>query len=338
MQHGKAIRIIVAGVAAVALVFSGFAIPSATADPSDLDKAKERVKQLELEASEADEAYDEAKIKLDEGKKRVSQLRKDIAAQTELVNQLTTEARQVALLQYQNRGINTSLQIFGEGDPDTLLGQLSTVSKVDENLNATLQEQQSQQAELLQMQRALDSEVAALAADEKRLAQIEDEVESKLAEAQAIVDELTLEALMELDQSDGAAADFDLSEISGESANAKALGAVKYAISKVKTGQYVWGASGPNSFDCSGLMLASYRSVGISLPHSSKAQSKIGRAVSRSELKPGDLIFWYHPIHHVGMYIGGGKIVHARNTRSDLVIQTLNSYPAPYAGARRVVG
>jgi cell wall-associated NlpC family hydrolase len=85
-------------------------------------------------------------------------------------------------------------------------------------------------------------------------------------------------------------------------------------------------------------MLASYRSVGISLPHSSRAQAGLGRAVSRSELKPGDLIFWYHPIHHVGMYIGNGKIVHARNTRSDLVIQTLASYPAPWAGARRIVG
>jgi len=60
--------------------------------------------------------------------------------------------------------------------------------------------------------------------------------------------------------------------------------------------------------------------------------------VSRSELKPGDLIFWYHPVHHVGMYIGNGKIVHARNTRADLVIQTLSSYPAPWAGARRIVG
>ena len=133
-------------------------------------------------------------------------------------------------------------------------------------------------------------------------------------------------------------ASWDPNELDGVSANARALGAIRYATSKVKIGQYVWGSSGPTGFDCSGLMQAAYRTVGISLPHSSRAQANVGRAVSRSELKPGDLIFWYHPIHHVGMYIGNGKIVHARNTRVDLVIQTLASYPAPWAGARRVVG
>ena len=61
-------------------------------------------------------------------------------------------------------------------------------------------------------------------------------------------------------------------------------------------------------------------------------------AIAALLVGPGDLIFWYHPIHHVGMYIGNGKIVHARNTRADLVIQSLASYPAPWAGARRVVG
>ena len=113
---------------------------------------------------------------------------------------------------------------------------------------------------------------------------------------------------------------------------------VAAALSRVSTGQYVWGASGGNSFDCSGLMMYAYRQIGISLPHSSSAQSRLGKAVSIKNLKPGDLLFFYSPVHHVGLYIGDGKFVHARNTRSDLVIQTLASYPAPWAGARRVIG
>jgi cell wall-associated NlpC family hydrolase len=84
-------------------------------------------------------------------------------------------------------------------------------------------------------------------------------------------------------------------------------------------------------------MLAAYRSVGISLPHSSRVQSTLGRPVARSELKPGDLLFFYSPIHHVGMYMGNGLFVHARNPRNDLEITRLDSYPA-YQGARRVVG
>ncbi|MDR1236684.1 MAG: C40 family peptidase [Propionibacteriaceae bacterium] len=338
MRRSCVVRVLFALLTAVTLMFASFSIPTATADPSELDAAKEKVKQLEVEASQIDEDYDEAKIKLEDGKRRVAQLRKDIAEQQAEVDRLSADARSIALIQFQGRGIDPSVRIFSDADPEALLGQISTANKVDQNLNSTLQEHQLQQAALSDMQRTLNAEVEALDADEKRIAALETEIKSKLGEAKELVDELSLQALADLDQADGGSADFDISSLSDDEVNAKVLGAIKYAVSKVKRGQYVWGASGPNGFDCSGLMLAAYRSVGIRLPHSSKAQSRVGRAVSRSELKPGDLIFWYHPVHHVGMYIGGGKIVHARNTRSDLVIQTLNSYPAPYAGARRIIG
>ena len=75
----------------------------------------------------------------------------------------------------------------------------------------------------------------------------------------------------------------------------------------------------------------------MSLPHSSRVQSTLGRPVSRDQLKPGDLLFFYNPIHHVGMYMGNGLFVHARNPRNDLEITKLASYPA-YQGARRIVG
>jgi cell wall-associated NlpC family hydrolase len=339
MQPSKAIRASFALLTAAIMIIGGFCVPTATAVPTDLEDAKEQVKQLEMQVSEIDEDYDEAQIKLAEGKKRVEQLRKDIAEQEAIVSELSTEASSIALIQFQARNVDPSVQIFSDADPEALLGQISTANKVDENLNATLQEHQLQQATLEDMQRSLNSEVEALQAEEKRLSELEVEIKDKLAKAEQLVESLTMEALMALNTSDGGSISYsDIDEIVGKDGNAKALAAVKYAVSRVKGGNYVWGASGPNNFDCSGLMLAAYRSVGIKLPHSSRAQSKLGRAVSRSELKPGDLIFWYHPVHHVGMYIGNGKIVHARNTRSDLVIQSLSSYPAPYAGARRIVG
>ena len=182
------------------------------------------------------------------------------------------------------------------------------------------------------------AEVSALADQEQKLAEVKQDLQDKADAAQALVLQLTEQQRAELEAAEGGTSTFDASELDSATVNAKIIAAIKYATSKVPNSQYVWGASGPNGFDCSGLMLASYRSVGISLPHSSRSQASVGRAVSKDELKPGDLIFWYHPIHHVGMYIGNGKIVHARNTRSDLVIQTLASYPAPWAGARRVIG
>jgi cell wall-associated NlpC family hydrolase len=300
--------------------------------------AKEQVAQLEDEASQVGEDYDAASQALVESKQRLSVLQADIATQQKKVDTLGEQVRAIALDQFRNREVDTTVQIFTSGDPETLLDRLSTASKVDDDINATLAAHEAEQANLTDMQRTAAAEVAALAEQEQKLAAMKKDLQDKVDAAQALVLQLTNEERAALDAAEGGSTTWDPNELDGVTANARALGAIKYATSKVRIGQYVWGSAGPTGFDCSGLMLAAYRSVGISLPHSSQAQSHLGRAVSRNELKPGDLIFWYHPIHHVGMYIGNGKIVHARNTRADLVIQTLASYPAPWAGARRVVG
>lgn len=115
---------------------------------------------------------------------------------------------------------------------------------------------------------------------------------------------------------------------------------VSFVKSKVGL-PYVWAAEGPNSYDCSGLTMAAYRTVGISLPHHAATQVTLGTAVSRDNLQPGDLIFWYSPVSHVSMYIGNGQMVHARNTRVGVVQQSVQSYidgGAYYAGARRFLG
>ena len=96
---------------------------------------------------------------------------------------------------------------------------------------------------------------------------------------------------------------------------------------------YVYGAAGPSSFDCSGLTMAAWQQAGVSLPHSSGAQMGSGTPVSQSELQPGDLVFYYSPVSHVGMYIGNGQIVNAENPSVGVKITGVNSMP--YAGAVR---
>jgi cell wall-associated NlpC family hydrolase len=81
---------------------------------------------------------------------------------------------------------------------------------------------------------------------------------------------------------------------------------------------YVWAAAGPSSFDCSGLVQYAYAAAGISLPHSSGAQARMGTAVTRAQLQPGDLIAFYSPVSHIGIYIGNGQMVHAP-TSGDVV-------------------
>ena len=96
---------------------------------------------------------------------------------------------------------------------------------------------------------------------------------------------------------------------------------------------YVWGASSPRGFDCSGLVLYCYAKVGISLPHSSAMQYQYGTHVSQSQLKPGDLVFFYNPIHHVGIYIGNGNMINATGTH----VQIGTIYKSSYHGATRLL-
>ena len=98
---------------------------------------------------------------------------------------------------------------------------------------------------------------------------------------------------------------------------------------------YVWAAAGPDSFDCSGLTQYAYAAAGISLPHSSRIQATMGQPVARADLQPGDLIYYYSPVSHIGIYIGGGKMVHASTFGVPVKIGSVDM--AGYVGARRIV-
>ncbi|MGH3491782.1 MAG: NlpC/P60 family protein [Sciscionella sp.] len=96
---------------------------------------------------------------------------------------------------------------------------------------------------------------------------------------------------------------------------------------------YVWGGATPGSFDCSGLVEWAYGKLGVSLPHSSQAQSQIGEAIPRNALQPGDLVFFGSPAHHVGIYVGGGKMVDAPDFGQVVKVEPLDR---DYSGARRI--
>jgi len=122
--------------------------------------------------------------------------------------------------------------------------------------------------------------------------------------------------------------------VSPAPASSAAEQAANVARSKVGS-SYVWGASGPYSFDCSGLTMFAYASVGVSLPHSSSMQSTMGTPVSLANLQPGDLVFYYSPVSHVAIYIGGGLVVSAENPSVGVTVRSLTWFGSPTA-ARRI--
>ena len=109
--------------------------------------------------------------------------------------------------------------------------------------------------------------------------------------------------------------------------------AVQTALAQIGD-PYVWGAAGPDAFDCSGLTLYAWASAGVQLPHSSSSQYGVGRRISRTEVRAGDLVFFYSPIHHVGIAINNTQMVHASTFGVPVKIDNIDS--SPYVGATRV--
>jgi cell wall-associated NlpC family hydrolase len=108
-----------------------------------------------------------------------------------------------------------------------------------------------------------------------------------------------------------------------------------WQTANAQTGKaYQYGGAGPDSFDCSGLTQYAYASAGISLPHSSSAQSEMGTPVGRADLRPGDLVFFYSPVSHVGIYVGNGQMVHAATESTGVEVTSVDM--EGYNFARRI--
>jgi cell wall-associated NlpC family hydrolase len=232
---------------------------------------------------------------------------------------------------------------------------MSTVEKVSENQNTILQDYQESQARLADLERSAKVDSAGLKAQDKQLATLRAASAAKVTAARAVLARLTEEERKRLAAEEAAvqaAAQQVVDQAAANavtnptlpttdagsasaSASASGKGAVALAYAKKQLGKpYVWGATGPGSFDCSGLTSSAWRAAGVSIPRTSRAQSTgAGAAVAQSDLRPGDLVFFYSPVSHVGMYVGNGMIIHAPRPGKSVTYTQLSSMP--YAGARR---
>ncbi|WP_329438479.1 C40 family peptidase [Streptomyces canus] len=189
---------------------------------------------------------------------------------------------------------------------------------------------ESKQRELAQerataTQRLEDLEQARTEAGEKK-----EEVQGKLREARKLLNSLTAEqrARMEAAQERADAAPGSSDAPAGYNGPASGRGRTAIEFAYAQLGKpYEWGSTGPNSYDCSGLVGAAWRSAGVSLPRTVKQMYDAGRKVAKSDLQPGDVIYWYNDSQHNGMYVGNGKAIHAPRTGKNIEIVPLDSMP-----------
>lgn len=315
-------------------VGAGVALP-VSADP--LDDARAAAARWEERVSLLEEQYNEILDRLDASRVRQKLLAADIAAKQLQVGRTRQQVVGGALEQFQSRRADPTLQLFTAADPDGFLQQLSTADVVRSQHDHQLSLYEQQLADLDDLYREQRGLVSGLADEERRAADVKADAEEALAQAEQDVQRLSLEQMW---QTGELADDFDpaRSMPAGQKLDKRAAKAVRFAAAQIGK-RYVWATAGPDTFDCSGLTLAAYRAAGVSLPHYSAAQARLGQPVrDLSDMRPGDLIFWYSPIHHVGMYVGNGMFVHARNPKVGVVAQTVASYDVPITAVRRITG
>ena len=358
------VRLALTGIVAAALVATmGVA---AQADPAAVEKAREELARIQQESSAIDQELIEASDRAQQAEAKLKTITADLQTQEAKVATLADEMGDVASHQMRNDSFSVTAQLLTSGDSDNFLSGLATYHSELDRSNAGVQQLQLDQAKLATLRQDAAATEAAVKKEVEAKAALAKEFEAKEAEAQRVYDRLSEEerqrlAALEAEREAAAAAaqaaaearaaatdtsrDRETTSSSSTETAAPAVdgntsdrvqGAINAAMAKVGS-RYVWGTSGPNTFDCSGLTSYAYRQVGITLSRSSKAQySGAGRKVSLSEIKPGDLVFYYSPVSHVALYIGGGKIVHAANPRSGVNVAGLHSMPI--TGVRRVVG
>jgi cell wall-associated NlpC family hydrolase len=322
-------RRVSAAITAVLLAIAIGSVPSspAQAEPT-IDQVKSRVDQLYHEAEQAQERYNDAKVELDELRKDLASLEADQGRQDTRLAEIRKQVQDSIVGQYEGTGLSAVGQAVVSEDPGLFLSQLTTISAYND-IQSQLFADYATELKALDIRRtATRDRSAQIAALEKQLRKEQAAVDAKLAAAK--------EQLAELEEEERAALlasrSGDVRLPSSVPASGRAAAAVRYAMAQVGD-SYVYGAAGPSAFDCSGLTMMSWAQAGVGLPHSSSAQYGSGPHVSSDALQPGDLVFYYSPISHVGIYIGNGLIVHAANPGTG--VRVAGVFSMPYSGAVR---
>lgn len=341
--HSTARRI---AAAALAMVTTGVALAAtspAQARP-DIEGVQAKVDRLYHQAEIASERYNTAKAQLASAQTSMKALRADQDRQQAQVDRMRRQVASTVVKQYQGDALSTASQVVLSDDPDRFLNNMSAISAYDSQRSEQVSSYRLQLERLHMRRAAVADETASLAKLRSRLAGEKKTIDDKAAQAKSELDRLKAAERARLARQRAAeaarqarAAAQSSPAPSSSSQQAAATPAPSAAAGSAKTAvdfamaqvgkPYVYGASGPSAYDCSGLTMAAWGAAGVSLPHSASAQMSSGTPVSESQLQPGDLVFYYSPVSHVGMYIGGGKIVNAENPSAGIVVTGLHTMP-----------
>jgi cell wall-associated NlpC family hydrolase len=309
-------------------------------------EVQKKVDTLYRQAGTATEKYNQAKESTDKQKKTVDAVLDDVARRTDKLNAARRTLGMYAAEQYREGAVTPTAALMFSDSPEAYFEQVELMDRLTHHQNSDISAFQKQQAAAGKKRAEATKSLAALTTSQAELRSSKKNVQDKLGEARTLLSKLTAAEkarLAELDrekeaeakrkaeakakaerakQQDtppstsgggtGTGSGSGSGSGSGTSAGSSTKAGKVLAFARAQLGKpYVWGAAGPSSYDCSGLTQAAWRAAGVSLPRTTWDQVKVGTRIATDDLRPGDLVFFYDDISHVGIYIGDGMMIHA---------------------------
>ena len=321
--------------------------------------AQQKLDALSIQADRAVEAYDQAQAALATVTARAAAAKQFTAKQQALVDAAKLGVQSFAVARYEGGTTSPALAVLLSRDPSTFMEQAQMLEQVSRHESASLTKLVDANRSLMVSQVGADQAVAAQQKALSRLAASKAAVEKIIGSQQALVSKLDAQAQSEQAAVAAAAAraasarqtvsralvraqvpsvrpvvqparvvaPAPVAVAAPPAASGRASAVLAYAYAQLGK-PYRFGGAGAASYDCSGLTMRAYAAAGISLAHSAAAQQHEGARVSLSQLQPGDLVFWGSPAYHVGIYVGGGRILDAAHTGTVISVRGIWGSPS----------
>ncbi|WP_406499484.1 NlpC/P60 family protein [Streptomyces sp. NBC_00846] len=336
---------------------------TAQADPKPTkSEVKAKVDKLYHEAEAATEQYNGAKEKQEKLEKEVSALQDKVARGQQEINTLRSGLGSLAAAQYRSGGIDPSVQLFLASDPDSFLDQASALDQLTAKQTESLAKIQEKQRVLAQERKEAQDKLGNLADVRKTLGEKKKQQQVKLAEAREVLNTLTQAERDKMRADDLRASRAAGNRVGlgngapasglgngapasglgngapasglGKEAPASGLGAAALQAAHTRLGMpYSPSATGPGSFDCSGLTQWAYAQAGAQITRTTYTQINQGTRIARSQLKPGDLVF-FNNTTHVGLYAGNNTVLHAPYSGTYVRYESMNTIGGFQAAVR----
>jgi cell wall-associated NlpC family hydrolase len=302
--------------------------------PTTPEQAIQLASEADHELEVVTEQLNEAKVVLERQQADVAAAEQAAAEAQQRLDALDGQIRQLARSAYTGDTFSELDVMLSSGSAEEFVDQLGTLDAIAGHTNDLVTEIALVSENAATAKAAADKATAEAQAAVDSISAQQAELKKKIEDYQRQYAALTAPQQEQVSRAHAGAAVAVPSGVIAPSQAAQV--AVDTALAQVGD-PYVWGAGGPDAFDCSGLTQYAYSAAGVSLPHSSRSQSGMGQAVSRDQLQPGDLLFYYSPTSHVAMYVGNGQMVHASTSGKPVQVVSFNSMSG-FTHARRIAG